>query len=155
MPQKAECSRETRDRTIRMNAELTKIHEEVISNLKSELGITLRANLSSCCKKPETEAFLTSVSGCLSGGLFYSPFCFAERKGFEPLCAFAQTDFEGCETPKIPYFSAQSLTASRIKIQNTRFFIYFRICLFSSRRCFCRSGTIRTTTGTNDFFSFQ
>ncbi len=46
MPQKAECSRETRDWTIRMNAELTKIHEEVISNLKSELGITLRADRS-------------------------------------------------------------------------------------------------------------
>lgn len=44
--QKAECSRETRDRAIRMNAELTKIHEEVISNLKSEFGITLRANRS-------------------------------------------------------------------------------------------------------------
>lgn len=29
---------------MRMNAELTKIHEEVISNLKSELGITLRIN---------------------------------------------------------------------------------------------------------------
>ena len=25
-------------------------------------------------------------------------FCLAERKGFEPLCAFAQTDFECCKT---------------------------------------------------------
>lgn len=43
---KAECTKGSGDRTIRMNAELTKIHEEVVSNLKSELGIALRINRS-------------------------------------------------------------------------------------------------------------
>lgn len=45
-PRKTECSKGDGDRTIRMNRELTAIHEEVISNLKSELGITLRTNRS-------------------------------------------------------------------------------------------------------------
>lgn len=45
-PKKAECCKGTGDRTIRMNRELTSIHNEVISNLKSELGIDLRTNRS-------------------------------------------------------------------------------------------------------------
>lgn len=43
---KAECTKGNGDRKIRMNRELTTIHSEVISNLKSELGITLRTNRS-------------------------------------------------------------------------------------------------------------
>ena len=45
-PKKTKCSNGTENRTIRMNAELTKIHDEVISNLKSVLGVTLRTNCS-------------------------------------------------------------------------------------------------------------
>ena len=45
-PRRAECAKGTGDRTIRMNRELTKIHEEVITNLKSESGIKLRINRS-------------------------------------------------------------------------------------------------------------
>ena len=43
---RAECVKGSKDRTIRMNRELTAIHNEVIANLKSELGITLRTNRS-------------------------------------------------------------------------------------------------------------
>lgn len=45
-PKRADCCKGTGDRTIRMNRELTSIHNEVISNLKSELGIALRTNRS-------------------------------------------------------------------------------------------------------------
>lgn len=45
-PRRAECVKGTGDRTIRMNRELTKIHEEVITNLKSESGIKFRINRS-------------------------------------------------------------------------------------------------------------
>ncbi len=40
------CVKGTGDRTIRMNRELTMIHEEVITNLKSESGIKFRINRS-------------------------------------------------------------------------------------------------------------
>ena len=43
-PRKAECTDGKGDRTFSMNRELTAIHSEVISNLKSELGIALRTN---------------------------------------------------------------------------------------------------------------
>ncbi len=43
-PRKAECTKGVGDRTFSMNRELTAIHSEVISNLKSELGIALRTN---------------------------------------------------------------------------------------------------------------
>ena len=43
---RAECSKGSGDRTIRMNRELTAIHNEVLNNLKSDLGITLRTNRS-------------------------------------------------------------------------------------------------------------
>jgi len=43
---KAECSKGNSDRTIRMNRELTAIHKEVLNNLKSDMGITLRTNRS-------------------------------------------------------------------------------------------------------------
>lgn len=43
-PEKDKCSKGSGDRTIRMNRELTSIHEEVIANLQSELGIRLRTN---------------------------------------------------------------------------------------------------------------
>lgn len=43
---KSECTKGNGDRTIRMNRELTTIHNEVIYNLKSELGIELRTNRS-------------------------------------------------------------------------------------------------------------
>ncbi|MGN1443042.1 MAG: transposase [Acutalibacteraceae bacterium] len=43
---RAECTKGEGDRTIRMNRELTAIHNEVLHNLKSELGITLRTNRS-------------------------------------------------------------------------------------------------------------
>ena len=42
--QKAKCTTGDGDRTFSMNRELTAIHNEVISNLKSELGIALRTN---------------------------------------------------------------------------------------------------------------
>jgi len=45
-PRKAECCKGNNDRTICMNRELTAIHHEVLTNLKSELGITLRTNRS-------------------------------------------------------------------------------------------------------------
>ena len=45
-PRKAECTKGNGDRTIRMNRELTAIHHEVISNLKSDLGVVLRTNRS-------------------------------------------------------------------------------------------------------------
>ena len=45
-PRRAECVKGTGDRTICMNRELTKIHEEVITNLKSESGIKFRINRS-------------------------------------------------------------------------------------------------------------
>ena len=45
-PRKAECVKGNGDRTIRMNRELTAIHHEVISNLKSDLGVVLRTNRS-------------------------------------------------------------------------------------------------------------
>lgn len=43
---RGECSKGNGDRTIRMNRELTTIHNEVLNNLKSDLGITLRTNRS-------------------------------------------------------------------------------------------------------------
>lgn len=45
-PRKAECTDGKGDRTFSMNRELTAIHNDVISNLKSELGIELRTNRS-------------------------------------------------------------------------------------------------------------
>lgn len=46
-PYKAECSpRTSKNRTIRMNAELTSIHQEVINNLESVHGALLRMNRS-------------------------------------------------------------------------------------------------------------
>ena len=44
--QRSECCKGSGDRTIRMNRELTSIHNEVLNNLKSDLGITLRTNRS-------------------------------------------------------------------------------------------------------------
>lgn len=43
---RAECSKGNGDRTIHMSRELTAIHNEVLNNLKSDLGITLRTNRS-------------------------------------------------------------------------------------------------------------
>lgn len=43
---KSECCKGPGERTIRLNKELTSIHQEVIENLKSELGIQLRVNRS-------------------------------------------------------------------------------------------------------------
>lgn len=43
---RAECSKGSGDRTVCMNRELTAIHNEVLNNLKSDLGITLRTNRS-------------------------------------------------------------------------------------------------------------
>ena len=45
-PQRAMCYRGASDRKIRINLELTSIHQEVLRNLKSELGIKLRTNRS-------------------------------------------------------------------------------------------------------------
>lgn len=42
----AECKKGEGDRTIKMNREMTAIHNEVLNNLKSELGISLRINRS-------------------------------------------------------------------------------------------------------------
>ena len=45
-PHSAKCRKGTGNRTVRVNRELTSIHEEVIDNLRSELGIELRTNRS-------------------------------------------------------------------------------------------------------------
>lgn len=45
-PRRAECTKGNGDRTVCMNRELTAIHNEVLYNLKSDLGITLRTNRS-------------------------------------------------------------------------------------------------------------
>lgn len=45
-PQREKCTKGTGNRTVSLNRELTAIHKEVITNLKSDLGITLRTNRS-------------------------------------------------------------------------------------------------------------
>ena len=45
-PRKSECTKSSGDRFVHLNRELTEIHCEVLANLKSELGITLRTNRS-------------------------------------------------------------------------------------------------------------
>lgn len=45
-PFRDECCKGKKNRTIRMNQELTAIHKEVLSNLQSDLGIQLRTNRS-------------------------------------------------------------------------------------------------------------